>query len=219
MTGEFVKLKLKEEGIELVDVANAMGITPQNLQSKLKTSDIKVGVLEIIASAINKSIYFFFDNNNSKSNDPGVVYNLRTDSILENQMIPIYNIDAIAGILPILSDLQSTKPIDHLYIPNAPRCDGAIYASGDSMYPLLKSGDILAFKIIEDFINDVYWGEMYILYIETGDDIFRTVKYVKKGENKNCFKLVSQNKHHEDKEVLIRKIKAMAQVKITVRIN
>ena len=46
MKGEFVKNKLKKEGYILEEIALAMGISPQNLQSKLKSSDIKVGVLE-----------------------------------------------------------------------------------------------------------------------------------------------------------------------------
>ncbi len=156
---------------------------------------------------------------NNNFNEERHVYKLRTDTLIENQNIPLYDIEAIAGILPILNDLNSQKPIDFIYIPNAPRCDGAMYATGDSMYPLLKSGDILAFKIIDDFLNDVYWGEMYILYIEVAGDLFRVVKYVQKGKDKDHFMLISQNKHHQDKEVKISKIKAMAQVKITIRIN
>ena len=71
MKGKFVKNKLKKEGYILEDVALAMGISPQNLQSKLKSSDIKVGVLEEISKSINKSIYFFFEQHISNQlNEP-----------------------------------------------------------------------------------------------------------------------------------------------------
>ena len=75
MKGEFVKNKLKKEGYILEDVALAMGISPQNLQSKLKSSDIKVGVLEEISKSINKSIYFFFEQHISNQlNEPVEAY-------------------------------------------------------------------------------------------------------------------------------------------------
>lgn len=61
MNGKTVKEKLIKEGYVLADVAREMGTIPQNLQTLLSASDIKTGVLEKIAQAINKSIYFFFD--------------------------------------------------------------------------------------------------------------------------------------------------------------
>ena len=38
--------------------------------------------------------------------------------------------------------------LGRIVIPNIPVCDGAVYVSGDSMYPILKSGDIVGFKSI-----------------------------------------------------------------------
>ena len=34
------------------------------------------------------------------------------------------------------------------------------YIVGDSMYPLLKSGDIVLYKQLKD-IGDIFWGDMY----------------------------------------------------------
>ena len=67
MKGEAVKEMLKRNGIALKDVAEAMGESPQNLNSMLKADDIKTGVLERIASSINKSLYFFFEDSQSVS--------------------------------------------------------------------------------------------------------------------------------------------------------
>jgi phage repressor protein C with HTH and peptisase S24 domain len=147
------------------------------------------------------------------------IYKNKTDINLTKQQIPLYQVEAIAGVTPIFTDLNQQEPYDYLHIPNAPKCDGAIYATGDSMYPLIKSGDIIAYKIITDLQNDIYWGQMYILYIEIAGDLFRTVKYVKKGNLEDTILLVSVNKHHEDKEVKLSKVKAMAQVKLSIRIN
>lgn len=63
MKGEEVKKILITNGYILKDVAAAMRETPQSLNSMLKAEDIKTGVLEKIASAINKSLYFFLGGN------------------------------------------------------------------------------------------------------------------------------------------------------------
>lgn len=60
MTGKRVKEILKDRGYKLAFVAESMGIIPQNLQSLLNVDDIKTGVLERIADAINESILIFF---------------------------------------------------------------------------------------------------------------------------------------------------------------
>ena len=61
MKGSYVKKILKEDSYSFDEIASRMGVSPQNLQSKLKSSDIKVGVLESIAKAINKNVYYFFE--------------------------------------------------------------------------------------------------------------------------------------------------------------
>ncbi|MDR2293183.1 MAG: hypothetical protein LBE11_06900 [Prevotellaceae bacterium] len=62
MNGIEVKKKLKKSGYLLKNVAELMGETPQNLNSMLNAKDIKTGVIEKIASAIKKPLYFFFDD-------------------------------------------------------------------------------------------------------------------------------------------------------------
>jgi len=61
MKGIDVRKKLQNNGFSLKLVAEAMGETPQNLNSMLQAQDIKTGVLEKIAKAINKNLYFFFE--------------------------------------------------------------------------------------------------------------------------------------------------------------
>ncbi|MCC8089139.1 MAG: hypothetical protein LIO79_07740 [Rikenellaceae bacterium] len=66
MKGIQVKEKLLKNGYVLADVAKNMGIIPQNLQSLLAAEDIKTGVLETIAKAISKSVYFFYEDTNEE---------------------------------------------------------------------------------------------------------------------------------------------------------
>lgn len=99
-----------------------------------------------------------------------------------------------------------------------PKCDGAIYIVGDSMYPLLKSGDIVLYKQLKD-IGDIFWGDMYLLSIDIDGEEYITVKYIQKSEREGYVKLVSQNPHHADKEVAVDRIRALALVKASIRMN
>ena len=139
---------------------------------------------------------------------PEAVFTNRTDRRLPTQSVPLYNIEGTAGLVPLFLDRESVRPVDYIHIPNLPRCDGAIYVVGDSMYPLLKSG-----------IENIFWGDMYLLSIDIDGEEYVTVKYIQKSENEGCVKLVSQNPHHADKEVPVERIRALAFVKASIRMN
>jgi phage repressor protein C with HTH and peptisase S24 domain len=144
---------------------------------------------------------------------------LKTDKRNEHQIIPIYNLEASAGLVKLLDSPMSHNIIDYISIPNLPNCDGAVFVTGDSMYPLLKSGDIVAYKQIHDIINDIFFGEMYILSLQLSGEELVTIKYVQKSEIEGHIKLVSQNRHHDDKDVPLTKIRALALIKASIRYN
>jgi phage repressor protein C with HTH and peptisase S24 domain len=146
-------------------------------------------------------------------------YRLKTDTTVESQQIPLYNIEAVAGLIPLFSDARSQQPIDHISIPYLPKCDGAVYVTGDSMHPLLKSGDIVLYKQLHDVQNEIFWGEMYLLSLDVSGDEYITVKYIRKSEKPGFVVLASYNPDHQDKEVAIDKINALALIKASIRIN
>ncbi len=141
-----------------------------------------------------------------------------TDRPLPLQSVPLYNVEGTAGLVPLFSDRAAHKPIDYIHIPNLPKCDGAIHIVGDSMYPLLKSGDIVLYKQLND-IGDIFWGDMYLLSVDIDGEEYITVKYIQKSERPGYVRLVSQNPHHADKEVEIRRIRALAFIKASIRMN
>lgn len=144
-------------------------------------------------------------------------YAHRTDRTLPMQHIPLYDLKATAGLVPLFSQGVVT-PSDYIHIPNVPKCDGALYVTGDSMYPLLKSGDIVLYKQMHD-LNDIFWGDMYLLSIEIDGEEFVTVKYIQKSDRPECVRLVSHNTHHAEKEVERERIRAIAFVKASIRMN
>lgn len=147
-------------------------------------------------------------------------FRLRTDNNIEDQLIPLYSFEAVAGLVELLDTETNAVPLDTLKIPNLPKCDGAIYVTGDSMYPLLKSGDIVAYKEVKDILNGVFWGEMYIVSVLVDDEEYVSVKYIQRSsKGEEYMKLVSQNPHHQPKDVQVRNIQALALVKASIRIN
>jgi len=145
-------------------------------------------------------------------------YRHRTDNSLPLQSVPLYSIEGTAGLVPLFTDRVQMKPVNYIHIPNLPKCDGAIYIVGDSMYPLLKSGDIVLYKQLSD-ISDIFWGDMYLLSIDLDGEEYITVKYIQKSDREGYVKLVSQNPHHADKEVALSRIRAIALVKASIRMN
>ena len=60
---------------------------------------------------------------------------------------------------------------------------------------------------------------MYLLSIDIDGEEYVTVKYIQKSEREGCIKLVSQNPHHADKDIEVNRVRALAVVKASIRIN
>lgn len=142
----------------------------------------------------------------------------RSDRTVPHQSIPLYSMEATAGLVPLFMDQHAQEPVDYIHIPNMPRCDGAIYVAGDSMYPLLKSGDIVLYKQMHDF-NNIFWGDMYLLSIDVDGEEYVTVKYIQKSDVPGCVRLVSQNPYHAPKDIELSRIRALAFIKASIRMN
>lgn len=156
----------------------------------------------------------------SSLKEPSTVYTSRTDRNEIEQMIPLYDLQASAGLVELFQHSKANVPVESLKIPNLPKCDGAVYVTGDSMYPLLKSGDIVIYKEIQDILNNIFWGEMYLISIDMDGEEYISVKFLQKSDLGDEFiKLVSQNSHHQAKDISLSKVRALAIVKASIRIN
>ncbi len=144
----------------------------------------------------------------------------RSEEMKEDmQVVFLYDFEASAG-LRCLFDNGKQNIIDTIRIPRLPKCDGAIYIVGDSMYPLLKSGDIILYKQVAPGIENVIYGEMYLISYEIDGDYYVVVKYIRKsGRGEPFVSLCSENPDHAPQDVDFRRINALAIVKASVRIN
>lgn len=140
-----------------------------------------------------------------------------TSDAMKDRIVMLYDIAAAANLRTLLANKQQYV-VGKIQIPSIPVCDGAVYISGDSMYPILKSGDIVGFKEINSFGNVIY-GEMYLVSFCIDGDEYLTVKYVNRSDIEGYIRLVSYNPHHEPMDVPFSSIQAMAIVKFSIRKN
>lgn len=142
-----------------------------------------------------------------------------TDKLIEQQLVPVFDITASANLHTLfVSGPHEQQVNDFLRIPNMPKVDGAVYASGDSMHPLVKSGDLVAYKVVNDLQNGIFWGEMYLLSLAIGGDYHVAIKYIQRSNKGSDYVLLtSHNNFYEAKEVALTDIKALAQIKVVVR--
>lgn len=219
--GERIRLMRKQLNLTQEQMAQRLGV------GKAALSMIETGKARL--SARNRNILVQDFNVNPEWIDSGkgkmfnaepdlTAFNHRTDRSLPLQSVPLYSIEGTAGLVPLFADEAKFEPVNYINIPNLPKCDGAIYVVGDSMYPLLKSGDIVLYKQLSD-VRDIFWGDMYLLSIDIDGEEYITVKYVQKSDHEGYVRLVSQNQHHADKEVEISRIRAIALIKASVRMH
>ena len=148
-----------------------------------------------------------------------VAHSKSTEKVVPMSVFNLYDIDVSAGLTRLFAEdgEQRKAFLGQISIPNMPKCDGAVKVIGDSMYPLLKSGDIIAYREVHN-IEAIQWGEIYILQTEYEGDISVVVKYVKKSElGSGHVLLVSYNKEHDPKDIAVKNITAIARVILCIR--
>lgn len=135
----------------------------------------------------------------------------------DERSVALYDVTAAANLRTLLSNRHQYL-LGEIVIPNIPACDGAVFVSGDSMYPILKSGDIVGFKEINN-LDHIIYGEMYLVSFCLDGNDYLAVKYVKQSSQKGCIQLVSYNPHHEPMDLPIENVQAMGLVKFSIRKN
>ncbi|WP_199118694.1 S24 family peptidase [Pedobacter sp. ASV28] len=209
------------------ELARFLGVAPNTLSNWVARNSLDYDLIFSKCEDIDANFLLTGKGNRWKANidysvsnlaEPKSVYMGRTDIPQPLQMIPLYDFRASAGLVALFNERNNV--LDHIKIPNLPKSDGAISIVGDSMYPLLKSGDIVIYKIVQNVLDNIFWGEMYLLsYAYDGDEMI-TVKYVQKSEKgEQYIKLVSQNSYHQPKDIKIECITGLALIKASIRIN
>lgn len=110
---------------------------------------------------------------------------------------PYYNVDFIGGFDLVFNN-QTTKPEYNIDCKPYNR-DGVVWCNitGHSMEPKISHGDIIALREVVDWQSYLTMGEIYA--IVTNNDL-RTVKVIRKGSDKDVFRLVPINTAEFDEQ-------------------
>lgn len=131
---------------------------------------------------------------------------------ISEKRIPYYEIPATMSPLAVYSD-DKEIPVYYIEMPALKDCDFALPAWGDSMYPKIKNGQIIAVKEIKDK-SQILWGEIYLVIT----DEIRAVKYLRKHKDESKVILASENKEHFD-DIVIDKNKILNLFIVKGQIN
>lgn len=132
-----------------------------------------------------------------------------------HKKIPIFELEATAGFSSLYNDLNSGVH-DYITIPNLPLVDGAIYARGDSMSPLIASGDIVIFKKVELIPENILWGHIYIISYSIDGDDYTVLKYIRHSSRDGFIRLESFNSRYDPQDIPSSSITALALVKASI---
>ena len=214
---------IKNQGVTNKVVADALGIESTNIGRYDDLSKRKLSELITISKSLNMSLSELIQQSVSDDVELEEVTIINkpkyTEKVEENGELYLYDIEAAANLKSLLVN-KDQNILGKISIPNTPKCDGAVYVKGDSMYPLLKSGDIIAYKEVPVEIQHIFYGEMYLVSIDIEGEEYLTVKYINQSE-RGCewIKLVSYNQHHQPKDFPLSSVRALALVKLSIRMN
>ncbi|WP_108823593.1 S24 family peptidase [Dysgonomonas sp. Marseille-P4361] len=216
----------ENEGISITALEKNIGASKGVLSRALaKNTDIQSKWLQSIVENYHQyNVEWLLTGNGdmlkgtSLVDDTPAIYHLKPyEKKYNKQDIPLYDINAAAGLKTLFAGGKQNI-IDTLRIPNLSKVDGAMFLTGDSMYPLMKSGDIIIFKEVHN-LDYLHLGDIHILAYEIDGDEYVVVKYVNKSEKEGFVKLVSYNDHYPPLDIPISSILTIALVKANIRYN
>ena len=114
----------------------------------------------------------------------------------DRQGTPVYDIDVTAGIMPRARMFASENIVGYVNLPGIPEGCRIVTVSGDSMYPVIRSGDFIAVRELSN-LQQIFWGQIYVVVL----DDYCMVKYVRRHDDPEMVILRSENRNYDDMEV------------------
>ena len=113
------------------------------------------------------------------------------------QGTPVYDIDVTAGTMPRARMFTDDQIVGSINLPDvmSQNCR-VVRVSGDSMSPVIRSGDYIAVRELTNF-QQIFWGQIYVVLL----DDYRLVKYIRRHDNPAMVILRSENRNYDDMEI------------------
>lgn len=211
-----------------IELADFLGVNKSTLSNWYKRNSIDYDLVFSKCEQIDKNWLLGSESTSAPTtltiketeqyHDVARLDSLKHDLILEDQEIFIYDISAAAGLSTVFN-ANRENIINSLRLPNIGKCDGAIFVSGNSMYPLIKNGDIIVFKLLNN-LEHLLFGNIYIVEYEIAGDEYLVCKYLNRSEADGFVTLRSYNdKYFQELDIPMNSIRNLAIVKASVSYN
>lgn len=120
---------------------------------------------------------------------------------------PYYNVDFTANFSLMQND-QTTVPDGMVSLPQFKGADCWVNVSGKSMEPTISSGDMIALRKVENWTENILYGEVYAIVTEQ----YRTIKRIRKSEDPDMVRLVPDNTEYDAQDIRKESIIAVFRV-------
>ncbi len=196
------RIKILREYLHLsqIEFANELGRKQGSISDIERGRNTIDGIVQLLEIKFNVNIDWLKNGvgdmfNSNILQEPEAEY---TKANMPSSAVPIYDVEFAAGVMTKLIDSKEDHyPVGYLSIPEVLGCDAIVRARGDSMADRIKDRDWIGIKRVNNWQE---WFPMNNIYAIITDD-FELVKYIKKGDDTNTFKIVSHNKDYPDDEI------------------
>lgn len=178
---------------------------PLQVVSKLLSGERIITLEQVGELCINSNAnsYWLLTGKGGMFNDPELI-SLEDHPFISNEQshddiyigVPYYDLDVTATIAESFSDVKEDP---EFYVDFKPFNDCSVYLPvfGDSMYPLISSGEIVALKRVDNR-EYIQYGEPHLVITNAVSNNMRTLKIIRKHQDDEMITLKSINPSFDD---------------------
>lgn len=200
---ERVKELWHDSGLNMTAFATKLTIDRSNLNKKVH-GDQKITKRDIdkFCKTLNVSYDWLVNGNGEKyltEKESAMLEALQNKTVYNNKQcgVPYYDVDFCLGLREMYQDTPEV-PVQLIDIPGYSKADFWCKTTGDSMCPVINSGDIIAMKEVKDWQSFLLMNEAYGIVTSNEQ---RMVKVIRPGSDTDHFILHSYNSEYPDQEI------------------
>ena len=200
---ERVKELWHDSGLNMTAFATKLTIDRSNLNKKVHGEQkITKRDIDKLCKTLNVSYDWLVNGNGEKymtEKESAMLEALQNKKAYNNKQcgVPYYDIDFCLGLREMYQDTPEV-PVQLIDIPGYSKADFWCKTTGDSMCPIINSGDIIAMKEVKDWQSFLLMNEAYGIVTSNEQ---RMVKVIRPGSDTDHFILHSYNSEYPDQEI------------------
>lgn len=200
---ERVKELWHDSGLNMTAFATKLTIDRSNLNKKVHGEQkITKRDIDKFCKTLNVSYDWLVNGNGEKyltEKESAMLEALQNKTVYNNKQcgVPYYDIDFCLGLREMYQDTPEV-PVQLIDIPGYSKADFWCKTTGDSMCPIINSGDIIAMKEVKDWQSFLLMNEAYGIVTSNEQ---RMVKVIRPGSDTDHFILHSYNSEYPDQEI------------------